>query len=317
MLQQIWSEIVKYDKIIIHRHVSPDPDALGSQLGLASLIKYNYPDKWVKTVGYTEPSLAWMGTMDEVFDEEYEGALVFVMDTANSARIDDYRYKSGAYIIKLDHHPVVEDYADVNYVCTEATATSEIVVRLFEANQAAYGLTMPIEAAERLYTGIIADSGRFLYDNTTRQTLKSTMLLYDCGIDRNKIHGLLYKRPLNIIQAQGFVLSQFKVSEQGVAYFTMTKEEQASFGLTTGTRSALVNVLANIEGIHVWVSFFENDDHKIRANIRSNGPVINTVAAQFEGGGHPKASGATISEWDQCAEVIAALDKACLDYFNE
>lgn len=317
MLQNIWSEIVKYDKVIIHRHISPDPDALGSQLGLAALIKYNYPDKWVKTVGYTEASLAWMGSMDEVFDEEYEGALVFVMDTANSSRIDDYRYKLGTYIIKLDHHPVVEDYADLNYVRTDATATSEIVVRLFEANKEAYGLTMPVEAAELLYTGIIADSGRFLYDNTTKETLISTTVLYDCGIDRNKIHDSLYKRSLNIIQAQGFVLSRFKVSEQGVAYFTMTKEEQASFGLTTGTRAALVNVLANIEGIHVWVCFFENDDQRIRANIRSNGPIINTVAAEFEGGGHPKASGAMIYEWDQCEDVIEALDQACISYFNE
>lgn len=317
MLQNIWSEIVKYDKVIIHRHISPDPDALGSQLGLAALIKYNYPDKWVKTVGYTEASLAWMGSMDEVFDEEYEGALVFVMDTANSSRIDDYRYKLGTYIIKLDHHPVVEDYADLNYVRTDATATSEIVVRLFEANKAAYGLKMPVEAAELLYTGIIADSGRFLYDNTTKETLISTAVLYDCGIDRNKIHDSLYKRSLNIIQAQGFVLSRFKVSEQGVAYFKMTKEEQASFGLTTGTRAALVNVLANIEGIHVWVCFFENDDQRIRANIRSNGPVINTVAAEFEGGGHPKASGAMIYEWDQCEDVIEALNQACIAYFNE
>ena len=317
MLQNIWSEIVKYDKVIIHRHISPDPDALGSQLGLAALIKYNYPDKWVKTVGYTEASLAWMGSMDEVFDEEYEGALVFVMDTANSSRIDDYRYKLGTHIIKLDHHPVVEDYADLNYVRTDATATSEIVVRLFEANKEAYGLKMPVEAAELLYTGIIADSGRFLYDNTTKETLISTAVLYDCGIDRNKIHDSLYKRSLNIIQAQGFVLSRFKVSEQGVAYFKMTKEEQASFGLTTGTRAALVNVLANIEGIHVWVCFFENDDQRIRANIRSNGPVINTVAAEFEGGGHPKASGAMIYEWDQCEDVIEALNQACIAYFNE
>ena len=50
MLNQIWSEIVAYDTIIIHRHVSPDPDALGSQLGLASLIRENYPEKNVKTV---------------------------------------------------------------------------------------------------------------------------------------------------------------------------------------------------------------------------------------------------------------------------
>ena len=316
MLQQIWSEIVKYDKIMIHRHVSPDPDALGSQIGLATLIKSTYPNKVVKMLGFTEPSLQWMGEMDEVKDEEYEGALVIVLDTANSPRIDDTRYKTGAFMIKIDHHPVVEDYADLNYVDTSATATSEIIVHLFKANQEQYQLTMPLISAERLYTGIIADSGRFLYDNTTTSTLECAAFLYDCGINRNQIHDQLYKRPLNIIQAQGFVLSHFNVSEQGVAYFTMTKDEQESFALTTGTRSALVNVLANIEGIHVWVCFFENEDGKIRVNIRSNGPVINTVAQNFEGGGHPKASGAMIYEWSQCDAVIKALDEACISYFN-
>ena len=98
MLQQIWSEIVKYDKIMIHRHVSPDPDALGSQIGLATLIKSTYPNKVVKMLGFTEPSLQWMGEMDEVKDEEYEGALVIVLDTANSPRIDDTRYKTGAFM---------------------------------------------------------------------------------------------------------------------------------------------------------------------------------------------------------------------------
>lgn len=317
MLNEIWSEIVAFDKIIIHRHVSPDPDALGSQLGLADLIRVNYPEKMVKTVGFTEPSLAWMGVMDDVSDEEYEGALVFIMDTANSARIDDGRYKLGAKRIKLDHHPVVEDYADLNYVDTNATATSEIVVSLFLANEEQYDLKMPLEAAERLYTGIIADSGRFLYDNTTTATLGAASFLYDCGIDRNKIHELLYRRSLNIVQAQGFVLSQFEVSEAGVAYFKMPKDVQDSYGLTTGTRSALVNTLANIEGIRVWVCFFENEDGRIRANIRSNGPIINEVAAMFEGGGHPKASGAMVKTWDGCQALIDELEKVCHAYVKE
>ena len=317
MLNEIWNQIVRFNKIIIHRHVSPDPDALGSQLGLAELIRHNYPEKMVKTVGFTEPSLDWMGVMDEVSDEEYEQALVFIMDTANSARIDDGRHKLGAKLIKLDHHPVVEDYAEINYVDTQATATSEIVVNLFLANEQAYNLKMPLKSAEHLYTGIIADSGRFLYDSTTKHTLAAASFLYDCDIDRNKIHELLYRRPLNIVQAQGFVLSQFEVSEAGVAYFKMSKDVQESYGLTTGTRSALVNTLANIEGIRVWVCFFENEDGRIRANIRSNGPIINEVAAKFEGGGHPKASGAMVKTWDDCQLLLDELEQTCLSYLKE
>lgn len=314
MLKEIWSHIFEFDKIIIHRHVSPDPDALGSQLGLAELIRCNYKDKVVKTVGFNEPSLAWMRQMDEVCDEDYEGALVLIMDTANSARIDDSRYKLGAKLIKLDHHPVVEEYADINYTDTAASSTSEIVVNLYQANREAYHLQLSQEAASCLYTGIIADSGRFLYDNTTIDTLSAAQLLYSCEINRNKIHENLYRRSLNIVQAQGYVLSQFEVSEAGVAFFKMPLDIQKSYHLTTGTRSALVNTLANIEGILVWVCLFENEDGRIRANIRSNGPIINEVAAKFDGGGHPKASGAMLSKWEDCQGLLDELGEVCLKY---
>lgn len=317
MLKEIWSHIVAFDKIIIHRHISPDPDALGSQLGLAALIRHTYKDKMVKTVGFNEPSLSWMGEMDGALDEDYEGALVLIMDTANSARIDDSRYKLAAKSIKIDHHPVVEEYADINYTNTSASSTSEIVVNLYEINKEAYQLQLSEEAATCLYTGIIADSGRFLYDNTTIDTLKATQLLYACEIDRNKIHECLYHRSLNIVQAQGYVLSQFEVSEAGVAYFKMPLDVQKSYQLTTGTRSALVNTLANIEGVLVWVCLFENEDGRIRANIRSNGPAIHEIAAKFDGGGHPKASGAMLSKWEKSQELLDELNEACQMYRRE
>ena len=117
-----------------------------------------------------------------------------------------------------------------------------------------------------------------------------------------------------LVQAQGYVLSQFEVSEAGVAFFKMPLDIQKSYHLTTGTRSALVNTLANIEGILVWVCLFENEDGRIRANIRSNGPIINEVAAKFDGGGHPKASGAMLSKWEDCQGLLDELGEVCLKY---
>jgi phosphoesterase RecJ-like protein len=82
----IYAEIVNkiqvYSTIIIHRHLRPDPDALGSQNGLASLIRQAYPEKKVYVVGENEDSLSYLGSMDSIPDEAYEGALVIVTDTA-------------------------------------------------------------------------------------------------------------------------------------------------------------------------------------------------------------------------------------------
>ena len=89
---QLLEQIKKYDTIIIHRHMRADPDALGSQVGLKELLQYNFPDKKIKVVGYDLPTLTWLAKMDEVEDQEFEGALAIICDTANTARIDDKRY---------------------------------------------------------------------------------------------------------------------------------------------------------------------------------------------------------------------------------
>ena len=93
MFSIISEHIQKYETIIIHRHVRPDPDALGSQLGLKALIKQAFPEKKVYAVGEEEPSLAFFGKMDTIEDDVYKGALVIVCDTANTERISDQRYK--------------------------------------------------------------------------------------------------------------------------------------------------------------------------------------------------------------------------------
>ncbi|MCL1950751.1 MAG: bifunctional oligoribonuclease/PAP phosphatase NrnA [Turicibacter sp.] len=309
MYDRIWETIKQFDKIIIHRHISPDPDAMGSQLGLARIIKENYPEKWVKCVGYSEPSLSWIGTMDEVYNDEYEGALVIVTDTANSQRIDDSRWKNGHTLIKIDHHPDVDAYADINHVDTSSAAASEIIMHMFRHLKEKHQLMLPKEAALSLYAGIIADSGRFLYDSTTVNTLKVVQDLYEMDIDRDFVHANLYKRRMNVVQAEGYVLSNFQ-SSGSIIYVKMDQAIQKSFKLTTGTRAALVGSLANIEGYDIWVFFFENEDGQIRANIRSRGPKINHIAAQFDGGGHPKASGAMLAAWEDCDRVIAALAEA-------
>ena len=98
---QILAKIKEYDTIIIHRHMKPDPDALGSQVGLKALLKHHFPEKTIKAVGFDEPTLTWMAEMDLVEDSAYQGALVIVCDTANTARIDDKRYSQVIFSLRL------------------------------------------------------------------------------------------------------------------------------------------------------------------------------------------------------------------------
>ena len=98
VFQAILEKIKAHDAIIIHRHQRPDPDAIGSQVGLKEILKTNFPDKKVLATGVNEPTLSWIAEMDEVADQDYEGALVIVTDTANTPRIDDDRYDKGDFL---------------------------------------------------------------------------------------------------------------------------------------------------------------------------------------------------------------------------
>lgn len=120
LFQAILEKIKSYDTIIIHRHQRPDPDAIGSQIGLKEILKANFSDKKILATGINEPTLSWIAEMDEVPDNDYEGALVIVTDTANTPRIDDDRYDKGDFLIKIDHHPNDDAYGDLLLVDTSA-----------------------------------------------------------------------------------------------------------------------------------------------------------------------------------------------------
>ena len=95
IFNKIMNEIDKYETVIIHRHVRPDPDAYGSQLGLKYYLQRKFPEKSIYAVGQPESSLAFIGDLDRVRDDMYQNALVIVCDTANAPRIDDQRFNQG------------------------------------------------------------------------------------------------------------------------------------------------------------------------------------------------------------------------------
>src|SRR5699024_9812840 len=131
-ITQIIQSIKKYETIIIHRHVRPDPDAIGSQGGLKEIIRQSFPEKKVFAVG-EEPdkTLHFLYRMDDIPDDIYEGALVIVCDTANTDRISDDRFQKGDTLIKIDHHPNNDPYGDLMLVDTTVSSTSELLYELY------------------------------------------------------------------------------------------------------------------------------------------------------------------------------------------
>ena len=224
MKKEIIRTISLYDTIIIHRHVRPDPDAYGSQCGLAEILRATYPEKNIFAVGTPEPSLAFLYTPDVIEDPVYENALVIVCDTANQARISDSRYNLGDKLIKIDHHPNEDQYGDLLWVDTNASSTSEMIYELYLAGKEQAGWTLPTKGAELIYAGIVGDTGRFLFPNTTKKTLKYAGELIEYPFNSQALFNQLYETKLNVVRLNGYIYQNVSLSENGVASVFITRD---------------------------------------------------------------------------------------------
>ena len=285
---QILEQIKKYDTIIIHRHMRADPDALGSQVGLKELLQYNFPDKKIKVVGYDLPTLTWLAKMDEVEDQEFEGALAIICDTANTARIDDKRYLNAETIIKIDHHPNDEEYGNLVWVDTSSSSASEMVAIFAEETK----LKLSDQAAYLLSAGIIGDTGRFLYPSTSARTLRIASQLREYDFDYAKLTRHMDTISYKIARLQGYIYDHLEVDENGAARILLTHDILQHYQITDAETAAIVGAPGRIEDVSLWGIFVEQADGHYRVRLRSKSVPINEVAKEHDGGGHPLASGA-------------------------
>ena len=307
MFESIIALIEQYDKIIIHRHTKPDGDAMGSQIGLKKLIEANYPGKKVLCVGdgAGRYSFVQKDAPDTVSDEDFHGALAIILDTSAKALISDNRYETADATARIDHHIFCEKIAQ-----TEVTDTSfESCCSLITALAMEAGWSVTSEAATALYTGMVTDSGRFRYDSTTPETLRRAAFLLEAGIDTQDIYQNLYSDDFSYIRLRASFVLKVKFTENNVAYIYTTAQEAAECGVDTFTISrGMVGVMGEIRGVDIWVNFTETEQG-VLCELRSSRYNVNPVAVKYGGGGHEKASGATVADRESAMLMLADLDK--------
>lgn len=306
MYNKILKLIREAKTIIIHRHARPDGDALGSQIGLKEAIKNTFPRKNVYAVGDTTARYAFVGNMDDVDDREYKNAVVFVLDTSEQSLISDERYKTGKYLIKIDHHLAKESFGDIELVDSTYESCCGLIAFLIERirlKQTDYG-------AKCLFTGMVTDSGRFRYDSTTSNTflIASKLLKYKFNI--TEIYNNLYTDTLEMVKLRAMFTLKFKLTENNVAYIKTTQEEIMQTGVDIFSISRnMVNTMAGIKGIDIWVNFTEDKDGSVVCEIRSSKYNINPIAVKYGGGGHKAASGATLKNFEEADLLLKDLDE--------
>lgn len=307
MFEQVLECIKKYDTIIIHRHKNPDGDALGSQIGLKHILRDSFPEKRVLVVGDMTARYSFMedSAMDSVDDGEYKGALAIILDTSAKSLISDDRYTMADKTVRIDHHIFCETIAEV-----EVTDTSfESCCGLVTAFAVECGLTVSPMAAKSLYTGMITDSGRFRYDSTSANTFRMASFLMERKFSTADIYRNLYADDFSFIRLRAQFVMRIQFTAQNVAYIYTTLDEAKSYGADSFTLSrGMVNVMSEIRGVDIWVNFTETEDG-VLCEIRSSRYNINVIAKKYGGGGHEKASGATLHSREEAMMLLEDLNK--------
>ena len=305
MFKEALKLIKKYDRIIIHRHNHPDGDAIGSQLGLAQLLKDNFPKKEVYCVGDAATRLPWMdGKMDDIPDEYYNGALAIILDCGSSKMICDERYKLAAKTMRFDHHILCEKVADLDIVESTYESACGMVAMFAKINK----LKLSVESATAIYTGMVTDSGRFVFDSTTARTFELAAYLLSQPIDLNTLYYNLYAEDFSEIIQKADNMHKIKFTANRVAYIYTAREDLPSNGdAAPVVSSGMVSLMKDIKGVHVWVNFTESDDG-VHCELRSNKYNINPIAVKYGGGGHKKASGCTVPDKATAMLLLDDLD---------
>lgn len=311
-INKIESLIRKYNRIVVFRHIMPDYDALGTQLGLYNFLKDNFPEKEIHVVGdnhvtFTPRLFQEMDKLnDSWFDEPF---LSIIVDVSGVSRIADPRFQKASDIIIIDHHPKTEDLATIEIVDTSKAAAAELLVSILLNFKHKYVFSE--EAAKNFYIAMVGDSGRFQYSSTSAHTFKIASFLLSRGISLNEIYGNMYLKQIDDLNVTAYILNNFKISPKGVAYYVLDYETQEKLKITTERGKENVNLFSNIQGINIWCSITQDVDPKEpcwRISIRSREYTVNGVAKDFGGGGHAQASGAKIATLDELPKFIDALD---------
>ena len=306
MYQEIYNELLKYDTIIIHRHKNPDGDALGSQIGLKELILANFPTKKVYIVGDEAGRYSFMAgsVMDEISDEAYQGALAVILDCGADHLISDERYKLAESVVRFDHHLFCGQIAKFEAIHTEFESCCGLIADF----ALRVGLKLNTACATALYTGMVTDSGRFRYDNTTAKTFEIASKLMAENIDLTEIYQNLYAEDFEGKKQRASFILKIQFTENNVAYVYNSAEEVLTSGLDIFSVSrGMVGTMADIKGVSVWVNFTEAEQG-VLCEIRSSDKNINPIAVKYGGGGHKKASGATVASKEEAMAMLADLD---------
>ncbi len=302
--------------ILLYPHVSADGDALGSCTALCKALRMKGKECYILVEEELPLNLKFLDkgycTDDQNIIEDVD--VSFCVDCGDETRFPNRteKFEQGKTSICLDHHRTTKDFCDYNYVVPEASATGELVFDLLQE----MGTPADVEIGEALFAAITTDTGNFQYSNTTRKAFEIMTELLDWGVDTNKVSVQLYENirlERKIIESMAFsTMNILADGKAAIAYVTQEMIEQS--GALSEETENVIQQLRSIAGVEYAAFLKEKGENLVRLSLRAKteGDVA-VIAEKFGGGGHIKASGATLEMpiEEAVAAVTAELEAAC------
>lgn len=311
--KKIYDKIKKAQIIVIARHVGPDPDALGSSLGLKQIILDNFPEKTVYAIGNPAAKFNYLGSLDKIPEDlNNDNALLIVTDTPDRKRVDGVDPLNFKNSIKIDHHPYIEKTCSIEWIDDKASSASQMIIELVLNTK----LSFTKESAEKIYAGVVADTNRFMFAYTSPKTFNLvSKMIENTNMDITKVYENLYLRNYKDIKFQGYLSQNINITEENVGYIIINNDILKEYGVDPATPGNMINNFNYINEILVWVTATEDKElGSYRVSIRSRGPIINDVASAHGGGGHIYASGTRLKTEEEINSLIKDLNKRVREY---
>jgi len=298
ILRRIAEEIRGGHSFLISTHQNPEGDAIGSVLALGLALKSLGKDALILTQDPVPEVLAFLPGTGEIIhkapvNRRFDIALA--VDCGDRPRLgEEFSKVQGiGKIINIDHHVSNGFFGDLNLIDPGASSAAEIIYALIQTLPAPFTR----EVAENIYTGLLTDTGSFHYSNTSPKTFSVARACLLAGVDPWEVSQKVYDtQPLPRLRLLPRVLDTLELLEDGrVSAVVVTQQMLKEAGATVAMTEDFINFARSVEGVEVALLFREVTSQKYRVSMRSRGAVdVARIAGQFQGGGHPAASGCTV-----------------------
>ncbi|WP_066072356.1 DHH family phosphoesterase [Alkalithermobacter thermoalcaliphilus] len=291
--------IRRSDNIVITSHYSPDGDSIGSSVALYHMFKNICKNVYIVLDDKIPMNLQFLCnniSINKSEDLNIEDYTLVCVDCGDFSRLScsDQIKQNSKIIVNIDHHASNNKFGNVNYIDENASSTCELVYNLV------YKLDKKLldkDIAQCLYTGLITDTGNFMYSNTHSSSFKMAADLLSLNIDKQRIIENIYQsNPLNLIKLIGEAIGTIEVINKTVACIEVTRELMDKYEIDFNDVDGIVNYARDINGVELAILFKEKSDSEIKISFRSKSYIdVNRIASKFKGGGHKRASGCTMN----------------------